>query len=102
MELREPGMAINTRTLVVPSFIERRIHPQVNDVATAIDSVIRYVEAEGCVAAKIPPQTEAVEEGDCIAKDPVEVERDAQPFVVCRNFERSPVTTDTRCRELSS
>ena len=100
MGLREPGMAIDARTLVIPPFVERGIYAQSNDILTPVNSVIRYIEAEGRIAAEVPPQIEAVKEDDGIAKDPIEVERDAPSFIRCGQGERSFVPTDARCREL--
>src|ERR1039458_2152759 len=58
--LRKPGMAVDARTLVIPPLIERGIHANGHDILAAVFDIIRYVEAERCVAAKVSPSIEEI------------------------------------------
>jgi hypothetical protein len=62
MSLRKPDMAIDTRPVVVPTFIERGICADRHHIVTVIVDVFRYVEVERCVAAKVSSKIEAIKE----------------------------------------
>src|ERR1035437_832468 len=55
MGFRKPGMTIDACPLVIPPLIECGIDANRHDVLTAVFDIIRYVEAERCVAAEVSP-----------------------------------------------
>src|SRR5665213_3062407 len=100
--LCEPGMAVNPCSFVIPTFIERGVDSNGNDVAAAVLDVVRDVEAERRITAQVSADIETVEEQNRIPKYTVELDRDAHPFVGGRDIERPLVPTNARFGKVST
>ena len=96
VRLGQPDVAIDARAFIEPAFAQRRIDAQQQHVPPAVVYEVGDIEAKRRVAAHVAAHEVAVENDDRVAKDAVELDRDAAAKVARRHIENTAVPSDAR------
>ena len=100
--LVEPYVAVYSRSLVEPSFLDARIGADADEILAAVVQILRNIVCLSRIAALLMAEIKAVDPDLRVAENAVELQPDMLSIVLCRHIEGLPVPAHAGLRILES